>query len=40
MKSGFKVAPKDGGFYISFTDEDFNALLGEFLKEKIVKMLF
>ena len=40
VKSGFKVAPKDGGFYISFTDEDFNALLGEFLKEKIVKMLF
>ena len=40
VKSGFKVAPKDGGYYISFTDEDFNALLGEYLKEKIVKLLF
>lgn len=40
VKSGFKVAPKDGGYYISFTDEDFAALLGEYLKEKIVKMLF
>ena len=40
VKSGFKVAPKEGGYYISFTDEDFNALLGEYLKEKIVKLLF
>lgn len=40
VKSGFKVAPKDGGYYISFTDEDFAALLREYLKEKIVKMLF
>ena len=40
VKSGFKVAPKDGGYYISFTDEDFAALLGEYLKEKITKILF
>ncbi len=40
VKSGFKVAPKDGGYYISFTDEDFAALLGEYLKEKITKTLF
>lgn len=40
VKSGFKVAPKEGGYYISFTDEDFAALLSEYLKEKIVKMLF
>lgn len=40
VKSGFKVAPKDGGFYISFTEEDFSALLAEYLKEKITKMLF
>lgn len=40
VKSGFKVAPKEGGYYISFTDEDFAALLGEYLKEKVVKMLF
>ncbi len=40
VKSGFKVAPKDGGYYISFTEEDFSALLAEYLKEKITKMLF
>lgn len=40
VKSGFKVAPKNGGFYISFTEEDFSALLAEYLKEKITKMLF
>ncbi len=40
VKSGFKVAPKDGGYYISFTEEDFNALLAEYMKEKITKMLF
>lgn len=40
VKSGFKVAPKEGGYYISFTEEDFNALLAEYMKEKITKMLF
>lgn len=40
VRSGFKVAPKDGGYYISFTEEDFGALLAEYLKEKVVKMLF
>lgn len=40
VRSGFKVAPKEGGYYISFTDEDFTALLSEYLKEKIVKLLF
>lgn len=40
VKTGFKVAPKDGGYYISFTEEDFSALLAEYLKEKVTKMLF
>ncbi len=40
VKSGFKVAPKDGGYYISFTEEDFSALLAEYLKEKVTKMLY
>jgi V/A-type H+-transporting ATPase subunit E len=40
VKSGFKVAPKEGGYYISFTDEDFSALLAEYLKEKVTKMLY
>ncbi|MBQ2247237.1 MAG: hypothetical protein II323_00585 [Tidjanibacter sp.] len=40
VKSGFKVAPKEGGYYISFTEEDFSALLAEYMKEKITKMLY
>jgi V/A-type H+-transporting ATPase subunit E len=40
VKSGFKVAPKEGGYYISFTEEDFSALLAEYLKEKVTKMLY
>lgn len=40
VKNGFKVAPKDGGYYISFTEEDFSALLAEYMKEKITKMLY
>lgn len=40
VRSGFKVAPKEGGYYISFTEEDFSALLAEYLKEKVTKMLY
>ena len=28
VKSGFKVGEKNGGYYISFSDESFEALLG------------
>lgn len=40
VKSGFRIGPKDGGFYISFTDADFNALLGEYLRPKVADMLY
>lgn len=40
MKSGFKVAAKDGGYYISFSDADFDALLGEYLRDKVSELLF
>ena len=40
VKSGFKVGAKDGGYYISFSDADFDALLGEYLREKVSDMLF
>ena len=40
MKSGFKVGAKDGGYYISFSDADFQALIGEYLREKLYRMLF
>lgn len=40
VKTGFKVKAKDGGYYISFTDADFDALLSEYLREKVADMLF
>jgi len=40
VKSGFKVAPKEGGYYISFTDEDFDALFREYLRPKVSELLY
>lgn len=40
VKSGFKVGPKAGGYHISFTDDGFNALLGEYLRPKVSGMLY
>ena len=40
VKSGFKVGEKDGGYYIAFTDESFEALLDEYLREKVSQLLF
>lgn len=40
VKNGFKVGAKDGGYYIAFTDESFEALLNDYLREKVSKLLF
>lgn len=40
VKSGFRVGAKDGGYYISFSDESFDALLKSYLREKVYKMLY
>ncbi|MDR0907322.1 MAG: hypothetical protein LBM63_01730 [Rikenellaceae bacterium] len=40
VKSGFKVDAKGGGYYISFSDEDFEALLGQYLRERVSKILY
>ena len=40
VKTGFKLGEKSGGYYISFTDESFDALLKEYLREKVSNMLF
>ena len=40
VKTGFKVGEKDGGYYIAFTDESFEALLDEYLREKVSQILF
>lgn len=40
VKSGFKVGEKAGGYYISFSDESFEALLSGYLREKVAKLIF
>lgn len=40
VKSGFKVGAKGGGYYISFSDESFDALFKEYLREKVSQMLY
>lgn len=40
VKAGFKVGEKNGGYYISFTDESFDALFKEYLREKVANMLY
>ena len=40
VKTGFKLGEKNGGYYIAFTDESFDALLKEYLREKVSNILF
>ena len=40
VRTGFKVGAKEGGYYLSFSDADMEALLGEYLREKVSRMLF
>ena len=37
---GFTIGPKDGGYFINFTDEAFNELIGEYLRPATKKILF
>ncbi|MFI3280115.1 MAG: hypothetical protein SNG49_03260 [Rikenellaceae bacterium] len=40
VRSGFKVGAKDGGYYISFSEEDFDALMRGYIREKLSALLF
>ena len=40
IAAGFKIGPKDGGYLISFTDEDFASILGQYLRPATKKILF
>lgn len=40
MKSGFFIAPKDGGYKLSFTDEDFANLFKSYLRPRTAKILY
>lgn len=40
IKSGFQVAATDNGYYISFTEQDFLNLFGEYMRPKMQQLLF
>lgn len=40
IKGGLNVGPKDGGYYVSLSDETFNSLVREYLRPATRKVLF
>jgi len=40
IAGGFRIGPKDGSYFISLTDESFQALIGEYLRPATKKILF
>ena len=40
VSGGFRIGPKDGGYFVSFTDETFNELISEYLRPATKKLLF
>lgn len=40
MNGGFKVAPKDGGYTLQFTDDEFTQLIANYLRPATKKILF
>ena len=40
IAGGFRIGPKDGGYFISLTDDTFKNLIGEYLRPTTKKLLF
>ena len=40
VAGGFKIGPKDGGYFVSLTDETFKELIGSYLRPATKKLLF
>ncbi len=40
LKYGFKIGPKDSSYIISFSDKDFENLFREYMRPRIIEMLF
>ena len=40
LENGFRLAPQNGGYYISFTDEDFINLYASYLRAATRKLLY
>jgi V/A-type H+-transporting ATPase subunit E len=40
LKYGFKIGPKDGSYILSFSEKDFENLFREYMRPRIIEMLF
>jgi V/A-type H+/Na+-transporting ATPase subunit E len=40
VKGGFKIGPKDGGYMVSFTEEDFENFFKAYLRPKLIEILY
>ncbi len=40
ISGGFQIGPKDGGYFVSFSEETFNQLISEYLRPATKKLLF
>ena len=40
VSGGFQIGPKNGGYFVSFTEETFNQLISEYLRPTTKKLLF
>jgi V/A-type H+/Na+-transporting ATPase subunit E len=40
IKGGFKIGPKQGGYMISFSDDDFDNLFRQYLRPRMIELLF
>jgi V/A-type H+-transporting ATPase subunit E len=40
VAGGFQIGPKDGGYFVSFSEETFNQLISEYLRPATKKLLF
>ncbi len=40
IKGGFKIGPKEGGYLISFSDEDFDNFFRSFMRPRLVELLY
>ena len=40
VAGGFQIGPKDGGYFVSFTEETFSQLISEYLRPTTKKLLF
>jgi len=40
LKAGFKIGPKDGGYLISFSDDDFDIFFKAYLRPRLIEILY